>query len=69
MSITLSRIEKAQEELFSRLEDDLSIANNSDYYLTGKDVYYYTVALKNLEDLKKTAINDHECGLPFVTVQ
>ena len=52
MKITIEKIEKVQEELFSRLEDDLSIANNSDYYLTGKDVYYYTVAMKNLEDLK-----------------
>lgn len=55
MGISIERIEKAQEELFARLEDDLAIANTSDYYLTGKDVYYYTVALKNLEDLKKSA--------------
>lgn len=55
MAITVDRIEKVQEELFARLEEDLEIANTSDYYLTGKDVYYYTVALKNLEDLKKTA--------------
>ena len=55
MSITVERIEKAQEELFARLEEDLAIANNSDYYLTGKDVYYYTIAIKNLEELKKTA--------------
>lgn len=53
MSITLSRIEKAQEELFARLEDDLAIANEHDYYLTGKDIYYYTMAIRNLEELKK----------------
>ena len=48
MSITVERIEKAQEELFARLEEDLAIANNSDYYMTGKDVYYYTIDIKNL---------------------
>lgn len=55
MGISVKRIEKAQEELFARLEDDLSIANSGDYYLTGKDIYYYTIAIKNLEELKKTA--------------
>lgn len=55
MGITIDRIQKVQEELFARLEEDLSIANQHDYYLTGKDVYQYTVALKNLEDLKKSA--------------
>lgn len=55
MGITVERIEKAQEELFARLEDDLAIADNSDYYLTGKDMYYYTMAMRNLEELKKTA--------------
>ena len=53
--ISVERIEKAQEELFSRLEDDLSVANNKDYYLMGKDIYYYTMAIRNLEELKKTA--------------
>lgn len=53
--LTRERIEKAQEELFSRLEDDLSIANEKDYYLMGKDIYYYTMAMRNLEELKKTA--------------
>lgn len=51
--LTRERIEKAQEELFSRLEDDLSIANEKDYYLMGKDIYYYTMAMRNLEELKK----------------
>ena len=55
MGISLKRIEKAQEELFARLEDDLAIANAHDYYLTGKDIYHYTIAIKNLEELKKTA--------------
>lgn len=55
MGISISRIEKAQEDLFARLEEDLSVANNKDYYLMGKDIYYYTVAMKNLEDLKRTA--------------
>lgn len=55
MGITISRIEKAQEELFARLEDDLAIANSRDYYLTGKDVYYYTMAIRNLEELRRTA--------------
>lgn len=53
-TITIERITKVQEELFSRLEEDLSLVKSHDYYLTGKDVYQYTVALKNLEDLKKT---------------
>lgn len=52
-SISVERIEKAQEELFSRLEDDLSVANQKDYYLMGKDIYYYTMAMRNLEELKK----------------
>ena len=55
MGISIKRIEKAQEELFSRLEDDLSVANQKDYYLMGKDIYYYTMAMRNLEELKKTA--------------
>lgn len=55
MGIPVDRILRVQEELFSRLEDDLAIAENKDYYLMGKDIYYYTVALKNLEDLKRTA--------------
>lgn len=55
MGISISRIEKAQEDLFARLEEDLSVANNKDYYLMGKDIYYYTVAIKNLEELKKSA--------------
>lgn len=55
MGIPVDRILRVQEELFSRLEDDLAIAENKDYYLMGKDIYYYTVALKNLEDLKKSA--------------
>lgn len=54
-SISVERIEKAQEEIFARLEDDLSVANQKDYYLMGKDIYYYTMAMKNLEELKKTA--------------
>lgn len=53
--IAKERIEKVQEALFDRLEMDLSVANEKDYYLTGKDIYQYTVALKNLEDLKKSA--------------
>lgn len=53
--ISINRIEKAQEELFSRLEDDLSVANQKDYYLMGKDIYYYTMAIRNLEELKKNA--------------
>lgn len=53
-AITIERITKVQEELFERLEEDLSLVKNHDYYLTGKDVYQYTVALKNLEDMKKT---------------
>ena len=55
MAINVERIEKAQEELFARLEEDLSIANDRDYYLTGKDMYYYTMAIRNLEELKKNA--------------
>lgn len=55
MAISIKRIEKAQEELFARLEDDLGIANDKDYYLMGKDIYYYTMAMRNLEGLKKTA--------------
>ena len=55
MGISIKRIEKAQEELFARLEDDLAIANDKDYYLMGKDIYYYTIAIKNLEDMKRTA--------------
>ena len=55
MGIPVDRILRVQEKLFSRLEDDLAIAENKDYYLMGKDIYYYTVALKNLEDLKKSA--------------
>ena len=53
--ITIERIEKAQQELFARLEEDLEIANSKDYYLTGKDIYYYTMAMRNLEKLKKNA--------------
>lgn len=53
MKITIEKIEKAQNELFSRLEDDLSVANEKDYYLMGKDIYYYTMAIRNLEELKK----------------
>lgn len=55
MGISLQRIEKVQDELFARLEDDLAVANDKDYYLTGKDIYYYTMALRNLEELKKNA--------------
>ena len=54
-SISVERIERAQEEIFARLEDDLSVANDKDYYLMGKDIYYYTMAMRNLEELKKTA--------------
>lgn len=53
--ISVERLEKAQEELFSRLEEDLSVANEKEYYLMGKDIYYYTMAMKNLEELKKNA--------------
>lgn len=53
--ITVERIENAQQELFARLEEDLAIANSKDYYLTGKDIYYYTMAMRNLEELKKNA--------------
>lgn len=55
MGISLQRIEKAQDELFARLEDDLAVANDKDYYLMGKDIYYYTMAMKNLEELKRNA--------------
>ena len=55
MGISVKRIEKAQEELFSRLEDDLGIANSKDYYLMGKDIYYYTMAIRNLDEFKKNA--------------
>ena len=55
MAINVERIEKAQEELFARLEEDLSIANDRDYYLTGKDMQYYRMAIRNLEELKKNA--------------
>lgn len=55
MGLTVARIAKAQEELFARLEDDLAVANEKDYYLMGKDIYYYTQSIRNLEELKKTA--------------
>lgn len=55
MGLTVARIEKVQEELFARLEDDLAVANNKDYYLMGKDIYYYTMAMKNLEEMKRNA--------------
>ena len=55
MALSVERIEKAQEELFARLEDDLAVANEKDYYLMGKDIYYYTQSIRNLEELKKTA--------------
>jgi hypothetical protein len=60
MGLSISRIEKAQEELFARLEEDLSIANGSDYYLNGKDMYYYTMAIRNLEELKKNAVKEEK---------
>ncbi len=55
MGISLQRIEKVQEELFARIEDDLAVANDKDYYLMGKDIYYYTMAMKNLEEMKRNA--------------
>ena len=55
MGISLQRIEKAQNELFARLENDLAVANDKDYYLMGKDIYYYTMAMKNLEEMKRNA--------------
>lgn len=55
MGLTVARIEKVQEELFARLEDDLAVANDKDYYLMGKDIYYYTMAMKNLEGMKRNA--------------
>lgn len=55
MGLTVERIEKVQEELFARLEDDLAVANEKDYYLMGKDIYYYTMAMKNLEEMKRNA--------------
>lgn len=55
MGISLQRIEKVQDELFARLEDDLAVANDKDYYLMGKDIYYYTMAMKNLEEMKRNA--------------
>lgn len=55
MGLTVARIEKVQEELFARLEDDLAVANEKDYYLMGKDIYYYTMAMKNLEEMKRNA--------------
>ena len=58
--ISINRIENAQNELFSRLEDDLSVANQKDYYLMGKDIYYYTMAIRNLEELKKTAKKEEQ---------
>lgn len=60
MGLSVSRIEKTQEELFSRLEDDLSIAIDGDYYLSGKDMYYYTMAIRNLEELKKNAVKEEK---------
>ena len=60
MGISVERIERVQEELFERLESDLEIANKSDYYLTGRDIYQYTVAIKNLEDMKKNAKEERE---------
>lgn len=60
--VTIEEIEKVQEELFRRIEDELSEAEKHDYYLTGKDIYYYTVAIRNLDDYKR-------CGLPFQTVK
>lgn len=51
--IDIERIEKIQDELFCRLEDDLAMAKEKDYYLSGKDIYQYTQSLKNLEDLKR----------------
>lgn len=55
MALSVERIAKAQEELFARLEDDLAVANEKDYYLMGKDIYYYTQSIRNLDELKKTA--------------
>ena len=55
MGLKVARIEKAQEEIFARLEDDLAVANEKDYYLMGKDIYYYTQAVRNLEALKYNA--------------
>ena len=55
MALSVERIAKAQEELFARLEDDLAVANEKDYYLMGKDIYYYTQSIRNLEEMKKTA--------------
>lgn len=55
MAISIERIEKAQEELFSRIEDDLAVANEKDYYLMGKDMYYYTQSIRNLELMKQNA--------------
>ena len=58
--ISVERLEKAQEELFARLEEDLSVANQKDYYLIGKDIYYYTMAIRNLEELKKNAVKEEK---------
>lgn len=58
--ISVERLEKAQEELFARLEEDLSVANQKDYYLMGKDIYYYTMAIRNLEELKKNAVKEEK---------
>lgn len=55
MGLTVERIENVQEELFARIEDALAIANEKDYYLMGKDIYYYTMAMKNLEEMKRNA--------------
>lgn len=55
MGLTVARIENVQEELFARIEDALAVANEKDYYLMGKDIYYYTMAMKNLEELKRNA--------------
>lgn len=55
MGLTVARIENVQEELFARIEDALAVANEKDYYLMGKDIYYYTMAMKNLEEMKRNA--------------
>lgn len=51
----IAEIEAVQNSIFKRLQDDLSEADSHDYYLTGKDIAQYTQALRNLEDLKRTA--------------
>ena len=55
LNTSIADIERVQDALFRRLYEDLENADEHDYYLTGKDIYQYTYAIKNLEDFKKNA--------------